>query len=159
MPVSIRAPFPAANAAATSASSTTVTQSVTVQAGDALEAHVVVSSSNDGALNVTCAANGVGSDGSSAEVHSNGQTAGFEQVFYWVAPATGTYNVVATVTGGTPAALGLKCYAITGHDGNAPSITTFAPSGTGTLASWRRSSGRPRRSTTRPRSSSATRSR
>jgi hypothetical protein len=126
----VRAPFPAGTVATTS-STTSVTTSVTVVSGDVLECHVTVSAGTDTGMTVAATANGVASSGASSAIHSNGQTAGFERVFYWLTPSAGTYNVVSTVSGGTPDAVGQKIYAISGADPSAPSITTFAPSGTG----------------------------
>lgn len=131
MAASVRAVFPSGTTATTTGTAS-ITTSVTVVAGDALEAHVVLNEDPDGAFSLSATANGVAADGSSVAVHSNGQAAGFERVFYWLNPSAGTYNVVATVSGGTPAALGQKCYAIAGSDNAAPAISTFAPSGTGT---------------------------
>jgi hypothetical protein len=116
---------------ATISATTAVTTSVTILAGDVLEAHVTVSAGTDTGMSLSATANGVTADGSTAAVHSNGQTAGFEQVFYWLTPSAGTYNVVATLTGGTPDAMGQKCYAIDGSNNSAPTNSTFAPSGTG----------------------------
>jgi hypothetical protein len=130
----VRAVFPTtplANSATTSATAS-VTTSVTVVSGDVLEVHVTVSAGTDTGMTLSATANGVAADGSSSAIHSNGQNAGFEQVFYWLNPSAGTYNVVATCSGGTPDAMGQKCYAVSGTGNTAPSITTFAPSGTGT---------------------------
>lgn len=126
MAVTVRALFPAGTGIAQTSISTTVTQSVTVVAGDVLEAHASCDIGTDTAVNLSATANGVAADGSSIEVHSNGQTAGFSQVFYWLAPASGTYNVVVTATGGTPLTMGLKVRALSGTDNaTAPTITTF----------------------------------
>jgi hypothetical protein len=134
MAATVRAPFPAGTVA-TLGGTTSVTTSVTVVAGDVLEAHVVVSTGSDTGMSLSATANGAAADGSSAIVHSNGQTAGFERVFYWLAPAAGTYNVVATLSGGTADSIAQKVYAVAGTDGAAPSITTFQTGNTTNITS------------------------
>jgi hypothetical protein len=129
MTATVRAKFPAGTLAVAAAGAS-ATQSVTVVAGDLLIAHVEVSTNTDTGMTVAGTANGVANDGGSAHVHSNGQTAGFERFIHWRAPASGTYNVVATVSGGTPDAVGLKVYAIAGSDNSDPTYTSATGSGT-----------------------------
>ena len=61
---------------------------------------VVVGKSNDKGLVLAVKYNGVPMT-SAGIVHSNNRTAGFVQLFYLVAPATGTNQVLVTMTGGT----------------------------------------------------------
>ena len=61
---------------------------------------VTVGKSNDAGLVVTVKYAGVPMT-SAGIVHSNNRTAGFVQLFYLVAPATGTNQVLVTMTGGT----------------------------------------------------------
>jgi hypothetical protein len=130
MAVAVRAKFPAGTVVA--AGTTSVTTSVTVVAGDMLICNAEVSQAGDAGFSIASTANGVTPDDVTALIHSNGQTDGFIRCSVWRAPASGTYNVVSTVTGGTPGACGHKIFALSGTGNGAPAITTFAPSGTGT---------------------------
>lgn len=129
----LRTVFPAGVNAATGVSP--VTQACTGAAGDTgLTIHVTVSAGTDTGMTVAVNVNGAPATATAPlgpNSHSNQQNAGFQQPFHILNPPTsGSYNVVATVSGGTPDAVGVKVYVVTGSDGTAPTGTLFAPNDT-----------------------------
>lgn len=140
MAATVRAQFPSGAASATTGT-TSATTSLTVVAGDVLVCHLILDAGSDTGMSASVTANSVSPDGSTAAIHTNGQTAGFTQAFYWVAPAAGTYNGVVSISGGTPGGIATKWFAIAGSNGSAPVTSTFAPSGAGTTASCSITSG------------------
>jgi hypothetical protein len=133
MAVTVRAPFPAGTAGDIVATSTTITTSVTLLAGDDLELHTGYDKGSDSGVTLSAKLDPTGSnlspDGSSIIVHANGATVGFEQVFWWLnstlTPLLGAGAKNVTVTASTSAdSMEQKAYAITGADHNAPTVTT-----------------------------------
>jgi hypothetical protein len=100
--------------------------------GDVLVCHLVLDASNDTGMTASATANSIAADGSTSAIHANNQTAGYARVFWWLAPASGTYNVVTTISGGTPGGIAQKVFAIAGSNNSTPTTATFAPAGTGT---------------------------
>lgn len=136
MAASLRAVFPTGTGASTAIAAAVSTTSVAIVAGDVLEVHVTWDTSgSDAGVTLSCKLDPAGSnlspDGQSAIVHSNGQTAGFEQVFYFKNPPVGTFTVTTTASASSTD-IQQKCRLFAGTDNGTPTITTFAPSGTGT---------------------------
>ena len=129
MAVAVRAQFPSGTTTLDNNSGTTATTSITTVAGDLVICHITVDATAT-VSGSTC--NSAAFDSTSGSISSNNQGAGFSQAFAWKAPATGTFNVVTTVSG---SAFGQKVYCISGTDNASVAWTTFAPSGTGTNTS------------------------
>lgn len=91
----------AAGAAAAASASLTWSHTVGAGANRLLVVDVAVGASGDTGITLGVTFNGVPMT-SVAKVHSNNSNQGYVERFQLVAPATGTFNVVVTVTGGTP---------------------------------------------------------
>lgn len=144
MAVTIRAPFPAGTAGTTAAATTTITTSVTLTTGDDLVASCTWDGSPDTGVTLSAKLDPTGAnlspDGSSVIVHSNANTVGFEQVFWWLNASlsaagllTGAAKNLTTTASAGANAMVQKAYAITGSSHSAPTVVTA--SGNSTTAS------------------------
>ncbi len=106
-------------ASVTSGSSLTWDHTVTASGSNRLlTVGVVVGTSPDTGKTLAVTYNGVAMTPAGI-VHSNNQTAGYGQLFYLIAPATGTHPVQVTLTGGT-ASLEAGSLSFTGVDQTTP---------------------------------------
>jgi hypothetical protein len=122
---------PGATGASVSGSTLSWNHTVTTTgSGMLLTAGVMIGKSPDTAIKVAVTYNGVPMT-SAGLVHSNNRTDGYVQLFYLVAPATGTHAVQVTLTGGT-AAIEAGSVSFTGVNQTTPFRNLTTAFGTGT---------------------------
>src|SRR5215218_1188399 len=96
---------------------------------------VVLASTNDAAINTTVTYNGVAMTSVAGEVHTNAGTAGYAELFYLVAPATGTNTVSVAITGATVEGLECGSVSLNSVDQTTPIAHQATATGSGTSAS------------------------